>query len=130
MARGRARRSRLGRFTGRWAVAPFARQRDLGGLESLAHDRVDPEIEAGLDLSGDRSTAHQIRPTLASEHEFERGDQDALARPRLPRQHVQPRAELQLDLVDNREIFDFQAAEHEDQRSSIGRTTDQEFSVK
>ena len=59
-----------------------------------------------------RAAAHQIGPPAPAEHEAERVQQDRLAGPGLPGQHVQARPELDLQPVDDQDVADFKAAQH------------------
>jgi hypothetical protein len=81
-------------------------------LQLLLHSHVFANIEQSFDLRRLRAGAHQLPPALAAEHQLERADQNALARPRFAGEHVQAGTELELELVDDGEVANSQAREH------------------
>jgi hypothetical protein len=82
--------------------------RDLAADDHLA--AVD--LEDGLNAGGIGARAHQVARRPPAEKEADRLDQDRLARARLASEDVQAGLELDLDLIDDREIADRQVPQH------------------
>jgi hypothetical protein len=70
------------------------------------------EIEQRLDLGLLGAGADDLRLGLAAQDELERLDQDRFAGAGLTGHHVHAGAELDLELVDNREVTHAKAGQH------------------
>ena len=119
------------------AAAEVGARAALGAHAPGEHDLVgvgrEPVAELGAQLVRQREDAldvglgrpgpHDPRPRLAAEQQVDRVGEHGLARPRLPRQGVQARAEAQLGALDQQEVLDAKLVEH---RSTVyqppGRT--------
>ena len=70
------------------------------------------ELEEGLHRGLVRTLPEDVGAHAAAEHEVEGADEERLARPGLPGEHVQSRAEADLHLVHHRETRDAQGRQH------------------
>jgi hypothetical protein len=80
-------------------------------LAELAAQRVG-QLEDALDVGLGGARPHDARLRPPAEQEVERVGEHGLARPGLPRQHVQPAREPQFGPLDEQEVLDAQLAEH------------------
>ncbi len=91
------------------------------GFEPVSQPRLGAQVEGGRDLSALRPGANCIAARAPAGGQREGVDDDGLARAGLPGQRGEARAELELDLIDDREIADPQVREHGPKPSTLRR---------
>ena len=77
--------------------------------------------EDALDVGLGRARAHDARPRLAAEQQVERVGEHGLAGARLPREHVEPRAERELGPFDQQQVLDAELVQHRRRSTSRRR---------
>ena len=77
--------------------------------------------EHALHVGLRRAWAHDPGPRLAAEQQIQRVREHGLARPGLPREHVQARPETELGPLDQQEVLDAEFVEHALGSTSGGR---------
>lgn len=93
-------------------LAPRLWDRQTGRREPGEHRVRLRELEEGLDKRLLGSLPQNVGADPSAEHEVERVHEQGLAGPGLAGEHVQPRAEPDLDLVHHRETRDPQRRQH------------------
>ena len=90
----------------------LALRRDPGFVQHRARGMGRGQIEYRRHLALRGAGAHKIGAPAPAQHETQTIKQDGLARPGFPGKHIQPRAEIQREPVDQQHIPDFERPKH------------------